>query len=76
MLTKNYANAPNPAISTPYNNATMNVALTATDMSFDSTYAAEIGAPATWEPQQFHWHAGSEHTVDDERYDIEFHTVN
>jgi hypothetical protein len=30
----------------------------------------------TWEAQQFHWHQGSEHTIDDERFDLEIHTVH
>lgn len=66
----------NPTVTPKYNHSTFNTDLTGAAMTFTSTYAAEIGAPATWVPNQFHWHAGSEHTVDDVRYDIEFHTVN
>ena len=44
---------------------------------FVSQLAAEVfGADTKFVGQQFHFHAGSEHTIDDERYDLEMHTVH
>ena len=35
-----------------------------------------FGAPDTFEGIQFHFHAGSEHTIDGKRQDLEMHTVH
>ena len=44
---------------------------------FISQLAGEVfGADTKFVGQQFHFHAGSEHTIDDERYDLEMHTVH
>jgi carbonic anhydrase len=44
---------------------------------FTSTLATQIfGAATEFEGQQFHFHAGSEHTVDGKRFDLEMHTVH
>lgn len=44
---------------------------------FVSQLAAEVfEADTKFVGQQFHFHAGSEHTIDDERYDLEMHTVH
>ena len=35
-----------------------------------------FGANPQWNAAQFHFHAGSEHTIDNRRYDFEMHTVH
>jgi len=45
-------------------------------MGFTSTYGEGLGAPKSFDANQFHWHAGSEHTVDGLRMDLEVHTVH
>jgi len=45
-------------------------------MEFTSTFGVALGAPASFTADQFHWHAGSEHTVDGLRMDLEVHTVH
>jgi len=46
-------------------------------MGFSSTYGnSKLNAPLTFEAKQFHWHQGSEHTIDDVRFDLEIHTVH
>ena len=45
--------------------------------SFTSEFAFEKwGAGKKFNAVQFHWHAGSEHTVDGMRMDMEIHTVH
>lgn len=45
--------------------------------TFHSNYAAtELGATDRYTGVQFHFHAGSEHTVDGVRQDLEMHTVH
>lgn len=34
------------------------------------------GAPTDYEGLQFHFHSGSEHTIDGKRFDLEMHTVH
>lgn len=36
----------------------------------------EFGGDTTFNAAQFHFHAGSEHTIDGERYDLEMHSVH
>jgi len=44
---------------------------------FYSEFAAnEFNAQSEWEANQFHFHTGSEHTVDGVRHDLEMHTVH
>jgi carbonic anhydrase len=44
---------------------------------FVSQIAADVfGAETTFVGQQFHFHAGSEHTINDVRHDLEMHTVH
>jgi carbonic anhydrase len=44
---------------------------------FTSTYGEnKLGALKKFEAVQFHWHSGSEHTVDGLRMDAEVHTVH
>jgi len=49
-----------------------------TDKSyFTSTFAKEtLGANKKFQSVQFHFHAGSEHTIDGKRFDLEMHTVH
>jgi hypothetical protein len=35
-----------------------------------------FGTGTSWKGMQFHLHAGSEHTIDGDRYDLEMHTVH
>mmetsp|Transcript_4057 Transcript_4057/g.6863 ORF Transcript_4057/g.6863 Transcript_4057/m.6863 type:complete len:192 (-) Transcript_4057:258-833(-) len=35
-----------------------------------------FGADTTFRAAQFHFHSGSEHTIDNKRYDLEMHTVH
>ena len=44
--------------------------------TFQSWWAWDWGGPDRWTGVQFHFHAGSEHTVDGKRHDIEMHTVH
>lgn len=45
--------------------------------TFESQHAAKTyGASSTFTGVQFHFHAGSEHTVDGKRHDLEMHTVH
>lgn len=73
---KTHKNLTSPTATVVYNGAADNVATTAETMGFTSTYAATISAPESYEAQQFHWHQGSEHTIDDVRFDLEVHTVH
>lgn len=44
---------------------------------YTSELAEEVfGTGTAWEGIQFHLHAGSEHTIDGKRYDLEMHTVH
>jgi carbonic anhydrase len=44
---------------------------------FKSQIAQDIyGGPKEYNGLQFHFHSGSEHTVDGERMDLEMHTVH
>ena len=43
---------------------------------FYSEYGAVIGGPTQYGANQFHFHTGSEHTVDGVRHDLEMHTVH
>lgn len=45
--------------------------------TFSSQIAGDIfGADTTFDGQQFHFHSGSEHTVNGKRHDLEMHTVH
>jgi carbonic anhydrase len=44
--------------------------------TFQSWYAWELGGPSTFTGIQFHFHHGSEHTIDGKRHDLEMHTVH
>jgi len=43
------------------------------DSKFDKEY---FGGPRRFGGKQFHFHAGSEHTVNGKRHDLEMHTVH
>jgi hypothetical protein len=43
---------------------------------FHSNFGDFLGGPRTYKADQFHFHAGSEHTVDGVRHDLEMHTVH
>jgi carbonic anhydrase len=43
---------------------------------FYSEFGAYIGGPTQYGADQFHFHTGSEHTVDGVRHDLEMHTVH
>ena len=48
-----------------------------TTNTFKSLLAESVfGAPTEYNGQQFHFHAGSEHTIDGKRHDLEMHTVH
>lgn len=48
-----------------------------TTNTFKSMLAENIfGAPTEYDGLQFHFHAGSEHTIDGKRHDLEMHTVH
>jgi carbonic anhydrase len=65
-----------------WNGHTSQVALTATQLEGNQNLisskhgADQHGGHTTYEAVQFHFHAGSEHTVDGVRQDIEMHTVH
>ena len=45
--------------------------------TFDSRFAYDVfGGPQRFNGVQFHFHAGSEHTVNGKRHDLEMHTVH
>lgn len=45
--------------------------------TFTSQLASTVfGTGVTWDGLQFHMHAGSEHTINGKRYDLEMHTVH
>jgi len=59
------------------NGKTTQVALEDGPNTFSSQLAKEVfGAKTTYNGAQFHFHAGSEHTVDGKRHDFEMHTVH
>jgi len=77
MFTKDYTNqkAANPKFNGHTNQVNLDIATTTNQ--FTSKIASNIfGADTVWEGQQFHFHAGSEHTVDGVRQDLEMHTVH
>ena len=43
---------------------------------FYSEFGAVLGGPTQYGADQFHFHTGSEHTVDGVRHDLEMHTVH
>ena len=44
---------------------------------FSSMVSPDVyGGPEVFDGQQFHFHSGSEHTVDGKRFDLEMHTVH
>jgi len=45
---------------------------------FESTFGSQLttGRVVNFDAAQFHWHSGSEHTVNDDRMDFEMHTVH
>jgi carbonic anhydrase len=43
---------------------------------FYSEFGDFMGGPMTYGANQFHFHAGSEHTIDGVRHDLEMHTVH
>jgi carbonic anhydrase len=78
-FTKAYSNAidVNPKFNGHTNQVNLDVSATAPSNMFTSQVAAEIfGADTEFDGQQFHFHSGSEHTVDGKRYDLEMHTVH
>lgn len=47
------------------------------DNYFESRYLSDnLKGPQKYNAAQFHFHAGSEHTIDGRRYDLEMHTVH
>jgi len=73
---KTYKNVTSPVIKSPYNDSTNQIQVDSQTHGFTSTYGTKLTAPATFNANQFHWHSGSEHTVDDVRMDFEMHTVH
>ena len=76
---KEYSGA--AAANPVFNGHTVQTDLDVTDdgpiNTFTSMIASEIfGADTEFDAQQFHFHAGSEHTIDDVRHDFEMHTVH
>lgn len=64
-------------MSSPYDEATNQFAVLPNSHGFNSTFGTTLtGGIEYFDAQQFHWHAGSEHTVDDVRMDFEMHTVH
>lgn len=62
--------------SVNFNGHTSQVDLEDTN-TFNSQLAKDVfGAPTKFEGVQFHFHAGSEHTIDGKRHDLEMHTVH
>ena len=44
---------------------------------FSSSVSQDVyGGPEVFDAQQFHFHSGSEHTIDGKRFDLEMHTVH
>jgi carbonic anhydrase len=73
---KTYKNVSSPSTSSPYGTSTNQIQVDSVEQGFTSTYGEKLTAPAAFSANQFHWHAGSEHTVDDVRMDMEMHTVH
>ena len=81
-LTKNYVNQLDATVkvTTLSPPDTTKVPLTTevnTANTFTSKLASSVfGTGVTWDGLQFHMHAGSEHTINGKRYDLEMHTVH
>jgi carbonic anhydrase len=75
-ITKDYSNQFNTQNNN--NGHTTQVTLDQTGTNFYTSKLAEkvFNTGTAWEGMQFHLHAGSEHTIDGERYDLEMHTVH
>lgn len=76
-FTKSYSNQAdrNPVFNGHTNQVNLNLEGDAN--MFKSQIASDIfGADSEFDGQQFHFHAGSEHTIDGKRHDLEMHTVH
>lgn len=57
-----------PHTSNPYYESTNKFDVSMMDHGFTSSYGYKtVGTPPEFSANQFHWHSGSEHTVDDLR---------
>jgi carbonic anhydrase len=77
MFTKAYSNQVDA--NSKFNGHTSQVNLDAANGSsmFTSKIAEQIfGADNEFSASQFHFHSGSEHTIDNKRFDLEMHTVH
>jgi carbonic anhydrase len=76
QFTKTYTNQENVAVA--WVGDTNKVTLDAdTTNFFTSEVASSVyGANTQYNAAQFHFHSGSEHTIDGQRFDFEMHTVH
>ena len=78
-FTKDYTNqvGANPKWNGHTFQANLKLEDAAAPNTFTSQLASEIfGADTEFDGQQFHFHSGSEHTIDGVRHDLEMHTVH
>ena len=54
----------------------MNLSPLTTNLYTSQLAEKVFGTGTDWAGAQFHLHAGSEHTINGERYDLEMHTVH
>ena len=75
-LIKEYSNQYED-VAINWNGASTVITLEDGPNQFSSTLAQDIfGTTKQWEGLQFHFHAGSEHTIDGKRLDLELHIVH
>jgi carbonic anhydrase len=76
-FSKEYSNQEDSTPKFNGHTSQVNLKLNGPPNMFSSNIAEDIfGADQKWDGQQFHFHAGSEHTVDGKRHDLEMHTVH
>lgn len=84
LFNTTYKNVINTTVTSPYNQSTNKIDVSMMengsniyDHQLTSSFGIEeLGTPPIFSANQFHWHSGSEHTIDNVRYDFEMHTVH
>jgi carbonic anhydrase len=75
-ITKDYSNQFNTQNNNNGHTTQVNLDPASTNYYTSNLASKVFNTGNKWEGIQFHLHAGSEHTIDGERYDLEMHTVH
>jgi carbonic anhydrase len=75
-ITKDYSNQFDVQNNNNGHTTQVNLSPLTTNLYTSQLAEKVFGTGTDWAGAQFHLHAGSEHTIDGERYDLEMHTVH